>query len=102
MKSIKEDLEILKTAIIAIFGSVNFVDLVNIIFQKVQKLIEINFQINVHKYVLQWQVMRLSICQLWFHVKSEWQKNSAISTLWLDNENYFYSLIFPVKSILNT
>ena len=31
--------------------------------------------------VLKRHILRLYMRQLWFHVKSEWQKNSAISTL---------------------
>ena len=29
-----------------------------------------------------WQILSLWIRWLWFHVKSEWQKNSVISTQW--------------------
>ena len=32
--------------------------------------------------MLKWQILRLWICQLWFHVKSECKKNHRISTLW--------------------
>ena len=39
--------------------------------------------------MLKWPFLLLKIRQLWFHVKSEWQKNSEISKLW--NMNAFFS-----------
>ena len=61
-----------KSAVFAFLGALNFVDLVNFSLQKLQKFI--NFKIQ--------RIKRLYISQLWFHVKSDWQKKSVISTLW--------------------
>ena len=60
-----------RSAICAILGAMNFANLANFSFQKLQKCIRIKIQsLNVFK----WQILRLWISTLWFHVKSEWQK----------------------------
>ena len=53
--------------------------------------------------MLKWQVLRFYIHQIWFHVKSEWQENSVISTLCLHFlhfllNNFFFSDLIVKES----
>ena len=65
-----------KTADFAILGALNFVHVVNFCLKKCKH-----------------SIFRCLICQLWFHVKSEWQKNLVISTLWLGNQNVIHVFV---------
>ena len=57
-----------KTAIFAILGAVNFVHLVNISLQKVQKFLK--YQKSEPLNLLKWQNSHFYDLQNWFHVKS--------------------------------
>ena len=83
VKSVFEDIEILKMPFLGLCLYVHtyFVHLVSISLQKVKKFMKNQYS-EPHN-VLKWQIFRLKIGLLWFHVKSEWQKKSVISTLCL-------------------
>ena len=68
VKSTSENLEVLKLLIFAILEALKSAKI-----HKNQNSEPLN--------VLKWQIFRLYIRHLWFHVKFEWQKNSVISTL---------------------
>ena len=63
----------------SILEALNFVHFVDFSLQKLQR--NYKNQNSEPLNVLKWQILRLKISQLWFHVKSEWHKNSTISTL---------------------
>ena len=49
-----------------------------------------------------WQVLGLQESQNWFHVKSEWQQNPAIFTLWSPIVNFNHISYFSDNSCLHT
>ena len=94
VKSILRNLDVLRLTFFYISRTMDFVDLINFRFQKVQKFIKIKIRSF-------WQILSLYIRQLWFHVKSYWQKNAVISTVYdpqCGNETIFLPLRFYVKS----
>ena len=44
--------------------------------------------------------LKLKICQNWFHVKSEWQKNCEISTLWIVAAAVLYTREIRVNEMI--
>ena len=73
-----------KNVVFAIYRVLNFVNLVNCSLSKSAKIHKI--QNSEPPNVLKWQILHFQNPLNWFHVKSEWQKNPEISTLWiLDN-----------------
>ena len=59
-----------KTAVFALYGTLDFVYLVNFSLQKVQKFL--TNQNSEPLNVLKWQILHFKNPKNWFHVKSEW------------------------------